>query len=312
MPIVVRTSICLMSVSLIAWLGASAAFAQGGWMGGLRAQWVWDPLVVVTTCAAGLLYARGLHLLWRSSRPGRGIRRWEAVCYAGGWLVLVLALVSPLHSWGEMLFSAHMTQHELLMLVAAPLIVLGRPLLPFLWALPVEWARVLGSWTRRRGWLRVWRAIVHPLVAWSIHFVALWMWHIPALFSTAVENDLVHGLQHASFFGSALLFWWAVVHGGAGRLGYGMAVLYIFTTGMHNGVLGLLLTYSTDVWYPVYGLTAPLWGFSPLEDQQLGGLIMWIPAAIVYLVAGCVVLAAWLRESEDRIRRREAGATTGG
>jgi putative membrane protein len=268
-------------------------------------SWSWEPGILLGLSLSAWLYLRGLRRLWRESERGRGIRRWEAVAYAGGWLSLFIALVSPLHPWGRVLFSAHMMQHEALMLVAAPLLVLGRPLIPFLWALPLDWARRVGNWGKAAWFQRVWRALTNPFVAWAIHAVALWVWHAPALFQATLSNEWVHTLQHLSFLLSALLFWWSLIHGRQGLMGYGAATLYVFTTSVHSGLLGALLTFASSVWYPSYiGLTSS-WGLTPLEDQQLGGLIMWIPAGLVYIVAGLALFAGWLRESEARVLKRE-------
>ncbi|MDQ3802588.1 MAG: cytochrome c oxidase assembly protein [Acidobacteriota bacterium] len=256
----------------------------------------------------GWLYFRGARRAWRESGRGTRARRLEAWAFAGGWLALFVALVSPLHPWGEVLFSAHMTQHELLMLVAAPLLVLARPLVPFLWALPMRWRQGLGAAGKRRAVQAVWRAITNPLVAWAIHAAALWVWHAPVLFEATLQSDLIHTLQHVSFLGSALLFWWALIHGRRGLLGYGAAVLYVFTTSVHSGVLGALITFARKVWYPAYSGMTSSWGLTPLEDQQLGGLIMWVPAAVVYIAAGLALMVGWMRESERRVRRRESRA----
>ncbi|HEV7859214.1 MAG TPA: cytochrome c oxidase assembly protein [Pyrinomonadaceae bacterium] len=268
-------------------------------------SWSWEPGILLSLTLTAWLYFRGLRRLWRESGWGRGIRRWEAVAYAGGWLSLFIALVSPLHPWGRVLFSAHMMQHEVLMLVAAPLIVLGRPLIPFLWALPLDWARRVGNWGKAGGLQSGWRALTNPFVAWAIHAVALWVWHVPLLFQATLTNEWIHTLQHLSFLLSALLFWWSLIHGRQGLMGYGAATLYVFTTSVHSGLLGALLTFASSVWYPSYiGLTTS-WGLTPLEDQQLGGLIMWIPAGLVYIFAGLALFAGWLRESEARVLKRE-------
>ncbi|OLE56047.1 MAG: hypothetical protein AUG51_00550 [Acidobacteria bacterium 13_1_20CM_3_53_8] len=272
----------------------------------LARTWAWEPGVIIPLVLSGWLYFIGVRKLWKESDKGRGVRRWEAWCYAGGWFALFIALVSPLHPWGRVLFSAHMTQHEILMLVAAPLLVLGRPLIPFLWALPIGWAREVGSWGKLAAVQTVWRAITNPFAAWAIHAVALWVWHIPALFQATVNSELVHTGQHLSFLLSALLFWWALIHGRQGLMGYGAATLYMFTTSIHSGLLGALITFASTVWYPVYLRTTQSWGLTPLEDQQLGGLIMWIPAGLVYIIAGLALFAGWLRESERRVVKREA------
>lgn len=270
--------------------------------------WGFDPLVILSLVVSAWLYLRGVRELWRESAKGRGIRRWEAWAYAAGWFALFMALVSPLHPLGEVLFSAHMTQHELLMLVAAPLVVLGRPLVAFLWALPLGWARRIGAWSKTPGFLRTWRAVSNPLAAWAIHAVALWVWHVPALFQATLQSDLVHTLQHICFLASALLFWWALIHGPQGAIGYGAALLYLFTTAVHSGVLGALITFAGTVLYPAYNETTGPWGLTPLEDQQLGGLIMWVPAGVVYIIAGLALCAGWIRESERSVLRNEANA----
>jgi putative membrane protein len=151
--------------------------------------------------------------------------------------------------------------------------------------------------------------LTNPLAAWAIHAAALWVWHAPQLFEATLRRDLVHTLQHVCFLGSALLFWWALIHGPQGLMGYGTAVLYVFTTSVHSGVLGALITFARTVWYPAYTQTTASWGLTALEDQQLGGLIMWVPAGLVYIVAGLALCAGWMRESERRVLKREAAKT---
>ena len=271
----------------------------------LLTNWGLEPFVIASLALSAWLYFLGARRLWRESAVGLGIRKWEAMAYAAGWLALFIALVSPLHPLGSVLFSAHMSQHEILMLVAAPLLVLGRPLIAFIWALPLNWRRKVGGAAKARPLQSVWRAVTNPFAAWLIHAFALWAWHAPSLFQATLESEFVHTLQHLSFLLSALLFWWALIHGRRGLMGYGAAVLYMFTTSIHSGVLGALITFSSSVWYPAYAATTSSWGLTPLEDQQLGGLIMWIPAGLVYIFAGLALFAGWLRESERRVLNRE-------
>jgi putative membrane protein len=284
------------------WAAALARHpARPGDLGDLARSWTWEPAVVVPLALAAWLYFRGVNRLWRGADRARGVRDWEAAAYGAGWATLFVALVSPLHAWGGALFSAHMAQHELLMLVAAPLLVLGRPLVPFLWALPVEWRRRLGAAAKTAPWRQTWRFATAPLVAWSLHAAALWVWHAPALYSAAVESEAVHTLQHLSFFLSALLFWWAIVHGRPGPAARGASVLYLFTTSAHSGALGALLTFAARPLYAVYASSTGPWGLSQLEDQQIGGLVMWIPAGLVYIAAALALFASWLRESDRRV-----------
>src|SRR3954454_20344681 len=134
--------------------------------------WGWEPLSILGLALSAWIYAQGVTRLWRASGLGHGIRKWEAGCFAAGWIALFVALVSPLHPLGGVLFSAHMVQHELLMIVAAPLLVLGQPMAVFLKALPRGWAHALAAIGNAPAWLRVWRSITNPAVAWLIHAIA--------------------------------------------------------------------------------------------------------------------------------------------
>jgi putative membrane protein len=263
--------------------------------------WSFEPFVVIALALSAWLYQRGARRM-----VNRSWRDAESFAFLAGWLTLVIALVSPLDRLGAALFSAHMTQHEVLMLIAAPLLILGRPLAPFLLALPAHWRRELTAPWKTGMARRGWRFLVRPFVAWLTHAVVLWVWHAPALFQATLESESVHAAQHLSFLVSALLFCEALIHGRERRLGYGAAVIYVFTTAVHTSALGALLTFSQTLWYPAYQKTTAAWGLTPVEDQQLGGLIMWVPAGVVYLVAGLLLFALWLRESERRSLRSEA------
>ena len=260
-------------------------------------DWEFDPGVAGPLAFSAVLYAIG-------SRRQLGVSRVQQICFWVGWWSLVVALVSPLHPLGEALFSAHMIQHELLMLVSAPLLVLSRPLVTFLWAFPYNSRRRLGRWSKNdlvRSW---WVWFTAPFTAWWIHAVAIWGWHAPRLMDAALRSDWMHTAQHLSFFFSALLFWWAVFYA-HGRHAYGSAVLYIFTTAVHTGILGALLTFGPRPWYAPYAITTQAWGLTTLQDQQIGGLIMWVPGSIVYLVAGLYLFAAWMKESDLVLERAE-------
>jgi cytochrome c oxidase assembly factor CtaG len=215
--------------------------------------------------AASVLYAAGVRRLWaRAGRRGIGIA--QVTAFASGIGMLALAVVSPLHHVAERFLWAHMVQHELLMVVAAPLLVLGKPLQSFVWVQPVRVPRWLGD----------------PLVAWALHAAAIWLWHAPRLFEAALANEMVHFAQHASFLGSAILFWWTIL--ARPQLG---AMASLFTTMLYTGALGALMTFSRASWYPGFGL----------EDQQLAGLVMWVPAGLAYPVAALFIGSRWLRRS---------------
>jgi putative membrane protein len=191
---------------------------------------------------------------------------------------------------------------------AAPLLVLGRPLIACLWGVPLPWRRAAGRFGKVRWVHGGWHGLTRPLIAWSLQAVALWIWHAPGLFQGALASRSVHTLPHLSFLVSAVLFWWALIRGRQGVMGCGAAVLYVFTTSAHSTTLGALLTFAPFPWYPVYANTAAAWGLTSLEDQQLGGLLMWVPGGVLYLIAGLALLAGWLRAAEGRVRRWESQA----
>jgi putative membrane protein len=268
------------------------------------ASFHWDVEVLTAAMLTGsaLAYAAGLGRLWARAGAGAGIRAWEAGCFYAGLGTLAGALLSPLASISEALFSWHMTQHELLMLVAAPLLVAGRPLLVFLWALPSRRRDTVAAIARRPFVATGWRALTGPAVAFVLHGITIWIWHAPALFEGALRHDAIHWVQHASFVLTATLFWWGIVHGRYGRMGYGAAVVYVFLTAVHTSILGALLTISPSPWYAAYRETAPAWQVDALADQQAAGLIMWVPSGAIFIAIGLALMAAWLGESERRAR----------
>jgi putative membrane protein len=275
--------------------------------------WSWEPPVVLGLALAGWAYARGVRALWRRAGRGRGVRPWQAVAFGSGLAALFVALVSPLDALGSALFSAHMAQHLVLILVAAPLLVVGAPPVLFLWALPEATRRAVGRWYRRAWALRAaWHALSHPITVWALHAVAVWVWHLPSLYQAALSDEAVHVAEHASFLGTAILFWWVVLGQGHGRgLDRGLGVLYLFTTAMQGGILGALMTFSPVPWYPAYETTVAAWGLTPIEDQQLAGLLMWVPSGLVYTVAALALFAAWLQHAERSAHPADCGSGVG-
>jgi putative membrane protein len=267
-------------------------------------SWNWPFFIVLPLAVSVILYSIGVMKMWHRKKHA-GIRAGNVACFGLGWLSLALALDSPIHELGEQLFYVHMVQHEILMLMAAPLLLLGKPSLVFVWALPRSW-RSLFALSANPAVMTAWRSISAPMSAWSLHALALWAWHAPALFEMTLHSDLLHALQHTSFFGTALLFWWTLIQEHGRKLGDGAGIVYVFTTAVHMSLLGALLTFAPRVWYGSYAVTAPWWHLTGLEDQQLGGLIMWIPAGTVLLIVTLILMARWMRDSD---RRWESGRT---
>jgi putative membrane protein len=265
----------------------------------------WDVAAVALLVAGGLGYAVGS---LRLARRGAHVRSAERASFWIGWTALMAAVAPPLDRAATLTFSAHMAQHELLMLVGGPLLIVGRPIVPWLWALPLP-ARLqasVGLQHRAPTWL--WRTATTPVVAWGLHGVAVWVWHLPAVYEAAVGSEPIHALQHATFIATSALFWWGLVYGRYGRAAYGASALYVFTTMTHTGVLGALFALSTAPFYQVYADRAAVLGIDAARDQQLAGLVMWIPAGVVLMVFGLALVVAWVAESDRRLAtpKREA------
>lgn len=287
----------------------AAAHPLAGFQAHEAWRWTWDPWGLAAVVPASVLYARGLAVLWRRGGEEIGVRGWQAACYAAGVLVLAVALLSPLDAWSDFRFWVHMTQHELLMVAAAPLMVLGRPLYVYLWALPRPARRAAGSVLATPSFKIGWSFLSAPLFVLTLHAVVRWVWHIPALFQAAMEHDALHALQHFSFFSTAAFFWWAVSNGRYGRAGYGLGLLFVFVTAFHTSLLAALLTVALAGFYPIYAAQGLESAPELLADQELGGLIMWVPSAVLSLVSGLALFVAWLGEAERRARRADLSRT---
>lgn len=273
-------------------------------LGAILADWHWRPDVPLVLLALGAAYVSG----WRRIR-GRGYRhlapRWRLAAYLGGLVAIGLALVSPLASLAHVLFAAHMVQHLLLIMVAAPLLLLGNPFPLTLWALPPRARRALGASLVRGGRLRAaLRILTWMPVAGGLYTANLWGWHHPVAYEAALASPAVHDLEHLLFFGTAVLFWWPVVnaaprlHRLVGGLPYGLRIAYLVLATGQNTLLGALLGLAERVLYPSYAVAPRLFGWTVLEDQALGGGIMW-SGGHMYLIA-ILVLVARALDSEGR------------
>ena len=268
--------------------------ASGCFSGATLAGWTIDPAVVTPLLLGGVLYAIGLLRLWSSAGQGRGVAQWQAFAFALGWIAMAVALVTPLHDESRKFFTAHMIEHELVMLVAAPLLVVSRPLPVLLWAFPRTLRRGVAKTSSTVAYLLGWDLLSRPVVATLAHAAAIWIWHIPVLFDAALANEVLHWLQHLSFLVTALFFWWTVLET---RQRAGTGVALIFVTALHTGFLGILLTLARQPLYPGQARVAAAWGAEPLIDQQLAGLIMWVPASLIYVAIGLALAGLWIGRS---------------
>ena len=263
--------------------------------------WTFEPLPTL-----GIVVTVGCWL-WAVNRvdalhPGNRVPRRRTVAFLGGMTALAFALVSGIDRYDTALFSVHMVQHVLLMLVAAPLIALAAPVTLVL--------RSSSSGTRRR-WLlpvlhsRVVRFMAHPVTAWVMFASMMWATHFSPLFNASLEDPLIHDLEHVLFLTGALLFWWPAValDPAPWRMSHPARIGYLFTQMTQNTFLAVVILDATSVLYPHYATVVHSWGMTALEDQRLAAGIMWIVGDAIFLTAIMAVVAGWMRaEARDEAR----------
>lgn len=262
-------------------------------------SWSWDPLVVAGIVIAAGWYAAGLVRLRRRLGGNRLLGNREAGAYSLGLLTIASALLSPIDSIAEQLFWVHMVQHMLLLIVAAPLLVSGRPAVAFLWAFgPGGRKRVGRAWIGcglRAGVT----GLMHPIVVWCLFCGAFVFWHFPVPYQWALRDETAHTFEHLSFLVTALMFWSLVVEpSGRRRLSGGTTLVFVATAAIVSGLPGALITLAPRPLYPVYADGVAAWGMTLLQDQQLAGIVMWIPGGFAYLFAVASVFMKWLNEAE--------------
>ena len=296
-------------ISLLLPGGALAAAGEVPGPGDIWTAWNASLPTLLALILAAWVYLRGAARIARRTPPSRRWhqlhRRTTAFCLSMG--ALVIALVSPLNALGTALLSARMTEHMVLLMVAPPLLVLSAPLAPVLLGLPGSWRRrLVHQWAAHRPIRWSWRAVTAPGTIIAINIVVLWSWHVPPMHDLAMRSALVHVLEPISFFLSGWLMWWTALQPvGRRTVSYGIGIAILIANAAQHTALGLFLTFSTTPWYPGHAQAAVRWGLTPLDDQHLAGVVMWIPADIIALVGAGALLLAWLRSSEREARRDE-------
>jgi putative membrane protein len=279
------------SFALVLAAVASPALAHGGGHHSTVPGWTLDPLVTVPLALLLLVYVVGAVRLGKRATQNRS----SAMSFLAGWTVLTLALVSPLHQGGERSFTLHMIEHELIMLVATLLLAASHAGGAMAWGVPRPFARAFAFAPLKT----IWRRLTEPVTATALQAIAMWAWHMPALFDRTLESRVWHIAQHMSFIVTSLLFWWAMLHVQRGR--YGLSAACLFVTSLVGGALGALMAFSSSPWYGPYaamGMTGI--GLDPVTDQQLAGLLMWIPGGMVHAGAALLLLYRWLKSSGGR------------
>src|SRR5215831_12442338 len=254
-------------------------------------------LLALALLAAATAYVRG----WRRLRAaGYPPPLWRPASYILGLAFVAGALLSPLDELAAERFSAHMAQHLLLTMMAAPLLLLGNPMPLVLWGLPPRARRWLAAPFRRTAWPRgALSAMTFWPAAGLLHVAAVWVWHIPVLYDAAAEHELLHALEHAIFFGTALLFWWPIIRPAprlAPRLHPGVQIVYLLAATAQSTALGMLLAVPERAFYPHYARAAATLGINAVDDQMVGGGLMW-SGAHMYLLPILIILWGIAREA---------------
>lgn len=277
----------------------------------LLRSWEWRADVIAMLAFACIVYAVGWKRI-RSVQRGRSRRGaqtlaavWRLATYLSGWLIVALALLSPLEVLSGQLFFMHMIQHLLLVMCAPPLLLLSNPFPVVLWGMPRGIRRWIGSHFRKdAGFRRALVALTRPGLTW-IYFVVLYVgWHDPAAYDAALRSDLIHNVEHLSFFTVSLLYWWHVTVSGPrvhGRFPYGWRIAFLLLTVPVNMLTAMTITFASQPIYRYYVDVPRPWGLTVMEDQMLGGTIMWIPGSMMLLIAVLVVVASVLIRQESRV-----------
>ena len=271
---------------------AERAILHGYYEGPFLLAWDFEPYSVFILLFAGGLYWLALRRIWRAGL--RTVPRSYPVSFVLGLTALAMALAGPFHAYNENSFALHMGQHVIMMLVAAPLLILGRPVQIALWAInPKQSGTVLGPFLRQ-GWLRgLLTVLTNPIVVVLLLAVNLVVWHLPRFYVAALESTLVHEVEHMLFMGTALLFWWVIIdpvprhH----KVRPDHAIAMLFVAGTVGDLVALYLIFVPDVIYPFYLASDTLWGISELADQRLGGLIMLVTGTVVFFGATFALIA---------------------
>ena len=270
----------------VAWAHAPDPTGAGDPASVVRLEVALPLLLVIVVYAVGW---------WRLSRraPGAVAARRPVLALAGVAAVAI-ALLSPLDALADRLFVAHMLQHMLLIMAAAPLLLLANPFPVMLWALP-HWPRArIGGWfARTEPGGRLWRTLTIPWLAWIAFAVIVWGWHVPEAYDAALSSRVLHDAEHLAFFAGAVLFWWPVIHP-APRVRASMPavikVLYVVLAAFQTAALGLILTLAPVLVYRSYASTTLPYGLSALDDQVWGGVVMWAVGGLVDMIIVLVLV----------------------
>lgn len=270
----------------------------------VSAEWQWRPDVILVLILLGFVYVRGW--LYLRSKSSRILKSWQLALYVTGIISIGVALLSPIDALASGLLSMHMAQHLLLLMIAPLFILLANPLAAFLWGLPSKLRLRAGILLGPGSLLRhiVWALTLMPLT-WSVYVLNLWAWHHPVLYQSALTNEWAHDLQHLLFFSTAILFWWPIVNPAPrlhGVISYGYRIIYLVAATLQNTLLGMAISLPQHVLYPFYAIVPQSSELSPINDQALGGGIMWV-SGHMYLIPILILVARMFAYEEEALRQ---------
>jgi cytochrome c oxidase assembly factor CtaG len=288
----------------------------------LLSDWSFEPQIVLPLILSAVLYAFGYGYMRRRGL-GRHLRWWQVVAFYGGLLAVFVALESPIDGLAETYFWVHMLQHELLVIAAAPLLLLGAPLWPLWRAFPRGARRATLGWVVRQGWPRRWWHAISgvlgaPLFAWLAFVITFTIWHLPALYDVALEYEPIHIAEHLLFLGTALLFWAQIIPSRPiqPKLGYVGRSAYAIGAAIEMNILAFALAIAPSPSYAPYADLPRAPGMiSALVDQHAAAGVMDVPSTIIFFALVMALLGFWLRDDErtaDERARALVGAHTQG
>lgn len=264
-------------------------------------SWAWQPEIILTLGLAVVIHLVGR---WRltQQRGAQRISPWRSVSYLSGVAVIWVALMSPIDVLSDQFFYMHMVQHLLLVMIAPPLLLLADPMFMMLWGLPRGLRLEVGRLLRPDAtFRRVARSLTTPGLVWLYYVAVLIGWHEPRAYDLTLQSELAHNLEHLMFFGTAMLFWWHVIGCAPHihrRLSRGVRIGYVLSAVPPTALTGIALSFATEPTYQHYTTVPRLGSMTALQDQMLGGVIMWIPGSMMFLVAALVLLARAIRDQE--------------
>lgn len=276
-------------------------------------QWSLDPAIVLALLLSSILY-------WRGRRSGLklvdGRRRspaWHALSFYAGLGAIILALESPIDYLSASLFTFHMIQHLLLIMVAAPLLILGDPAVPLLRGVPLGLRRATLGFVARRSWVhrlgRWYARLNSPSAVFGIFLADLYLWHWSRLFNLTLQNDSIHLLEHVCFLVTALLFWSQVIDQRTMRahLSYAGRVVYIVFSGAASNLLAMYFVFAPRPLYSAYAdLATRPFGMTALGDQQMAGAVMWVPVLFLFGGAFAVLMYKAIGETDQKVEITDA------